>query len=101
MSTLIRQISGEEVASPSEIRCEPSAQYLLVTLRDSFPLIHLKVSCPIFLYSFPPTFQRLHFEACFNPSPLAGRHQNFFQIEIAQLGLMGVKRVLPSASVKN
>lgn len=34
-------------------RLDVNHQLLLVTLRDSFPLTHLKVSCPIFLYSLP------------------------------------------------
>ena len=51
--------------------------------------------------SQPLRHQGSPLEVCFNPSPLAGEHRHFFQTEIAHLGLMGVRRVLPSASVKN
>lgn len=74
---------------------------VLVTLWDSSPLTHLEVSSPIFLYLFPPTLQRLLLKFVLIQVHLTGKHQNFFQTEIAHLVLMGVGRFLPLACVKN
>nr|KAF6403686.1 hypothetical protein HJG59_010084 [Molossus molossus] len=85
---------GERKWLPHQ-RSDVNHQLLLVTLRDSFPLTHLEVSCPTFFYS-PPTSTKDFLEVCFHPSPLAGKPQKLFHVD-----LVGVRRVLPSASVKN
>lgn len=66
-------------------RSDVNHPLLLVALRDSFPHTHLKVSCPVFLYSSPSSAKDC-LRACFHPSPRAGKHQTLFRV-----GLVGVK----------
>lgn len=87
------------MASPSAIRCEPSAQCWspYETAPPSLTLKFPLLSC-IF---FRPPSKDYWLKFVLIQVHLTGKHQNFFQTEIAHLVLMGVGRFLPLACVKN